>query len=310
MPDPRASVIIPTYRRPKATVRAVRSALTQTIEDLEVIVIDDCSGDGTPEAIEAIGDPRLRVIRHERNLGVCAARNRGIAEARAPYIALLDSDDVLLEPSIDRRIERLEHAPESAFVYSRAHFKLSNRICITAPRKALASEDRFLDALVIEQGLATSAMLARTEALRQCPFDVELFGFDDWHVALKLARMGPVAFVEEPLSVIHGEDESEGGRITFSFNPETEHRLIELHREEFDASPRAEAAVLYQLAMRAVRIGRRDLAVRYLERASTLDPDHKKVRTILRCLRAGLWFALPFFLRVRWRFKLATGWVE
>ena len=85
------SVVVPAYNRPDMVVRAVRSALEQRpTPPTEVIVVDDCSTDGTGEAAARAG---ARVVRHEVNQGEGAARNTGIAHAREPWVALLDSDD-------------------------------------------------------------------------------------------------------------------------------------------------------------------------------------------------------------------------
>ena len=92
---PLFSVIIPTYQRRDAVVMAARSALGQTIGDIEVIVVDDGSTDGTDLALAALTDPRLRTI-VQSNLGAAAARNAGVAIARGRFVAFLDSDDQFL----------------------------------------------------------------------------------------------------------------------------------------------------------------------------------------------------------------------
>ncbi|MEY2441107.1 MAG: hypothetical protein QOJ46_533 [bacterium] len=85
------SVVIPAYNRPEMTRRAVLSALGQRPRPpAEVIVVDDCSTDDTGAVAAEAG---ARVVRHERNQGEGGARNTGIAEARQPWIGLLDSDD-------------------------------------------------------------------------------------------------------------------------------------------------------------------------------------------------------------------------
>ena len=87
------SVVIPTYNREATIERAVRSALDQTGDfRLEVLVVDDGSTDGTRQRVEAVGDERVRFIAADHR-GACAARNRGIREAKGPYVAFLDSDD-------------------------------------------------------------------------------------------------------------------------------------------------------------------------------------------------------------------------
>ena len=89
------SVIIPFYNSASYIQKCVESALSQTIDDLEVICVDDCSSDNSAEIVSSISDPRLRVIVLPQNRGVSAARNAGIRAAKGEYIYFLDSDDWL-----------------------------------------------------------------------------------------------------------------------------------------------------------------------------------------------------------------------
>jgi glycosyltransferase involved in cell wall biosynthesis len=90
---PAVSVVVPSYHRPDLVLRAVRSALGQTLTDLEVIVIVDGRDDSTCRALSAIRDPRLLVHVPPRHLGNADARNEGVALARARWVAFLDDDD-------------------------------------------------------------------------------------------------------------------------------------------------------------------------------------------------------------------------
>ncbi|MEU5215997.1 CDP-glycerol glycerophosphotransferase family protein [Streptomyces sp. NPDC020807] len=95
---PDVSVVVIVYNDEERLPRAVRSVLDQTLSNLEVIIADDCSTDGTERVARALEaeDPRVRYVRLEENSGGCSApRNRGIAVARAPYVMFLDSDDEL-----------------------------------------------------------------------------------------------------------------------------------------------------------------------------------------------------------------------
>ena len=93
MPVPLVSVIIPTARRPNLVLRAIGGALDQTMREIEVIVVVDGPDPETLEALASIADPRLRVVALPANVGAGGARNAGVAEARAGWIAFLDDDD-------------------------------------------------------------------------------------------------------------------------------------------------------------------------------------------------------------------------
>jgi glycosyltransferase involved in cell wall biosynthesis len=88
------SVIMPAYNAEKTIAESVRSVLSQTFTDFELIVTDDCSSDGTPDLCEGFAkeDRHVRMLRNTKNMGAAAARNLAINEARGEWIAFLDSD--------------------------------------------------------------------------------------------------------------------------------------------------------------------------------------------------------------------------
>ena len=89
---PTVSIVMPLYNKEQDVSRAINSVLSQTVTDLEIIVINDGSTDKGPDIVRNINDPRIRII-DQKNAGVSAARNRGIKEARSDLIAFLDADD-------------------------------------------------------------------------------------------------------------------------------------------------------------------------------------------------------------------------
>jgi glycosyltransferase involved in cell wall biosynthesis len=113
----KVSVVIPCYNQARFLGEAIDSVLSQGYTDLEIIVVDDGSKDGTKEVAShyAREDPRVSLIRQE-NRGLAAARNRGLAEAGGEYVVFLDSDDRLLLGALEVGVRELEAHPESAFV--------------------------------------------------------------------------------------------------------------------------------------------------------------------------------------------------
>ena len=116
--DQKVSVIVPAYNAEATLDETLMSVRAQTHGELEIIVVDDGSADRTAELAERhVGeDPRVRLIRKE-NGGVASARNRGIAEASADYIAPVDADDLWHPEKIERQLSALDPAGKVGLVY-------------------------------------------------------------------------------------------------------------------------------------------------------------------------------------------------
>ncbi len=114
------SVIIPLYNKEDTIERALRSVFNQTVQDFEILVVNDGSTDNGVRIVEAIGDPRIRLI-HQENQGVSAARNRGIAEAKHELIAFLDADDEWL-PEFLETIRRMVIRYPDCGLYATRYF--------------------------------------------------------------------------------------------------------------------------------------------------------------------------------------------
>lgn len=114
---PALSVVVPTYNAARYVQEALHSVLAQDHADFELIVIDDGSSDDTPALLAPFAaDPRVRLLRNERNMGLIATLHRGYSECRAPLIARMDSDDVCEPSRFRRQIEFLRAHPEVGIV--------------------------------------------------------------------------------------------------------------------------------------------------------------------------------------------------
>lgn len=109
---PRVSVLIPVYNREKVIAETIASVLGQTFSDFELIVCDDCSTDRSAGIVSSFVDPRITLLRNERNLGSSATRNRLISHARGEYCALLDSDDIALPHRLETQVAFLDSHPD------------------------------------------------------------------------------------------------------------------------------------------------------------------------------------------------------
>src|SRR5262249_8992189 len=106
---PRVSIVIPLYNKANVLGDTLTCVLSQTVQDFEGIGVDDGSTDGGGALVETARDPRFRLLR-QANLGVSAARNRGILEAQAEWVALLDADDIWLSTHLADLVSAVEDA--------------------------------------------------------------------------------------------------------------------------------------------------------------------------------------------------------
>ncbi len=104
---PIVSVVIPAFNRVGTIREAVKSVLSQSHADLELLVVDDGSSDGTMSALADMTDPRLRLLANPRNMGPGAARNTGIRAARGDWVAFQDSDDEWLPDKLAKQLARI-----------------------------------------------------------------------------------------------------------------------------------------------------------------------------------------------------------
>lgn len=117
---PLFSIVVPLFNNRETIARTLESIRAQTIGDFEILVINDGSTDGSDAVVEGFRDSRVRQI-HQRNQGVSAARNRGIAEASAELVSFLDADDAWL-PDFLVTIRRLAAAHPDAGMYATRYF--------------------------------------------------------------------------------------------------------------------------------------------------------------------------------------------
>ena len=210
--NPKVSVVIPTYDRAVKVQRAIDSVLAQTMTDLEVVVVDDGSSDGTQEVLcEKFGD-RIRYYA-QSNQGVSVARNRGVEEARGEWIAFLDSDDLWEQDKLQSQLETLgRFSPQCAACYTdtrlfnypetRTLFQLAEK---NYTHQGTAGVNSEVLRLLVRPGGAgmvvhLSSLLARRDLVRKTGgFDPKLLYSQDSEFMFRLAMLTAFCFVNRPL---------------------------------------------------------------------------------------------------------------
>jgi glycosyltransferase involved in cell wall biosynthesis len=213
--EPLVSVVVPTRGRPDLVVRAVASALAQTIREIEIVVVADGPDDATMRALRAIDDPRVVVEALPQPRGIGAARNAGVRRARGRWIAFLDDDDEWMPDKLAAQVPFAAHS-------SHAHPIVSCRVTVRDergqervwPRRLPAPGEPLDEYLFVrrtpfwgEALVQTSTLLVDRELPLAVPFDERLPKHEDLDWLLRAVRTpgAAVTFVpsERPLATWH-----------------------------------------------------------------------------------------------------------
>lgn len=242
------SIIVPTHNRSAMLLRALASALQQTHECFEILVIDDGSTDDTAQAVAAIGDSRIRYLRNQHAAGACAARNRGIDASHGAFVAFLDDDDEWLPRKLALQLACFAAAgPEVALVYggSAVVSASTGRVVHTViPARTHAHYSDYFGEITF----TTSVVLIRRSALEaDCYFDETLPGAQDRDLWIRLAKRFDFDFVPEVLvkRYIHGD------QITASLPAKiaAKRQIIEKYRQDLIDHPQHFAHHLWRLGI-------------------------------------------------------------
>jgi glycosyltransferase involved in cell wall biosynthesis len=199
MKCPEVTIIVPIYNGSAYLSETINSLLSQTFPSFELLAIDDGSTDDSTAIVHLFKDERVRLIQRE-NSGLCEALNLGIAEARAPYIARSDQDDISFPERLERQLQVMKNHPETVglFAYST---KFGGRRRWSNADKFVMAPGELKEYEPMEDGcLLCSTMFARTAALRSIGgFRQDYYPADDWDLECRLAEAGRVLVLREPL---------------------------------------------------------------------------------------------------------------
>jgi hypothetical protein len=185
---PRVSVIIIAFNREAMIGDAIASILAQTMPDFELIVVDDGSTDRTVKVVEAIRDPRLRLIVHEKNQGIPAARNSGLEAAAGRYVAWLDSDDLARPDRLAIQADYLDAHPSIALIGAHSGLIKPNGRRSRMPRPRPRRHEQIMPMLLFRTPLLQSSFMGRAEILKRLPYRLEFPVSEDLDMLIRLAR--------------------------------------------------------------------------------------------------------------------------
>ena len=296
------TVVIPTRDRWRLLTRnALRSALGQEAVAHEVVVVDDGSRDGTHARLTELAEPRLRVVRHERSLGVARARNAGIAAARGEWVAFLDDDDLWAPHKLRRQIDAAREAG-AGFAYGGV-VSVSEQGDVNYPF-VLPDPDALLDDLLARSSLPAgcSNVIVRADLVRRLGgFDEGLFQLADWDLWIRLAQESRAAACPDVL--VGYLEHAENMLLTHQRDVTKELAQIEAKHSALRHARGVEldgVTFLHWVAWGHLRRGRRLRAARVYLRCGL---EHRRVHDV----GLAVAFALRSIVPIGWLRRLTRG---
>lgn len=268
---PRISVVLPTYNRAATLPRAIGSVLAQTFAELELIVVDDGSTDGSAGLVAGIADPRVHLLRPGNNRGAAAARNAGIAAARADWIAFQDSDDEWLPEKLAWQWRAAADAPAQVGLILGGYLaEHDGALRPVRPEATLGGRDPRTD-LLEGWPIITPTWLARKSLLDALGgFDTSYACLEDWDLVFRLSDCCTIRAVEGPVLVKHGGTDAvcaDPHRLAAALT-----RILETHGHRWHDQPQRLARRLAHLGCLRFALGEHSAARQALRRAVSAAP--------------------------------------
>lgn len=208
------SVIIPTYNRKNIIKRAIDSVLKQTYKNIELIIVDDCSTDGTMEEIQKYYNhiENLIYVINDTNQGAGKSRNIGAEYASGDYIAFQDSDDEWMPSKLEHQMRQISDAPEIGMVYCSYSFQTPDGRTLAYPSSELpldALGENIYPFILVYPLIGTPTMLINKEKfIAVGGFNENLKSLEDYEFSVRFAYQYKIAYVNLPLVITH---ETSGG---------------------------------------------------------------------------------------------------
>ena len=258
------SIVIPCYNRCELLQRCLRNLKKQSYPNIEIIVVDDGSQDGTEAIMRKYSDSNIRYYRYSPNRGACYGRNYGIQKAQGEYIAFQDSDDLWRPEKLEEQMRYLKKTHADMVFCGMYRYEEGMRNVSYYPPKGFDSPQSVFQQLLKQNRISTQTILAKKCIFDEVKFDPAFKRFQDWDFALQTAKAGyKIEYVSKPLVISEIQQDSITAMVK---NEESYKRILNKYKEDYESNPRAYAQTVYNMAD-SLKDTEREKAIKYFERS-------------------------------------------
>ncbi|MBN1559793.1 glycosyltransferase family 2 protein [candidate division KSB1 bacterium] len=283
------SVVLPTHNRGHFLRESIKSVLTQTFGDFELLVVDDSGSEMTREITRSFSDDRIKYVLNERRQGGAGARNAGIFSARGEWIAFLDDDDIWLPEKLFKMAEKIKSADADVGLLYSGH-AFYDFDCDKVKSQALPQHKGWLFHELLYKNIIggfSSVIIRRDILLKINGLDENFPAFQDGELFVRVAEIAKIDFVREILVYIRVSNED---RISFDrkkklaafvqFDKKYSQQIKRCHRLKHRSSARIFAYAVLQRNMA--------MALRVLPRIFGLCANGSTIVSLARFFRSEL----------------------
>ena len=207
MNRPLISIVMPSYNSEKTIREAIESIIGQTYDNWELIVVDDCSEDKTVDIVKSFNDNRIRILLNDSNRNVSYSRNRAIHDAKAEWIAFLDSDDKWDYTKLEKQVALLNEKEDAKLIFTGSAFMDDDGNRLQYELKV--PEEITYNELLKQNLISCSSVLIEKDLIKAHPFPGSNVIAEDYAVWLQILKDIKVAYaVNEPLLIYRLTDNS------------------------------------------------------------------------------------------------------
>lgn len=243
----KVSVIILTHNRAEILPSAITSVLSQTFQDFEIIIVDDCSKDNTQEVVRGFNDKRIKYIRNEVNKGEAGSRNVGIMNSNAEYIAFLDDDDEWLPDKLKLQIDLLENNPSVVGVVYTGYVEVdrsNNKIIwqMVPAKRGNIYKDIFVKNYV---GVPSTVVLRRACFEKVSLFDENIIYPTDYDMWIRLSNKFSFEYIKESLVRYYVHENSISGNLELRIRGAE--KILKKYEQSFSLNSKAHSQCYVQI---------------------------------------------------------------
>jgi len=239
------SVIITVFNAEKYLFQSIESILTQTYHNFELIIINDCSTDGSKTIIETFNDERIKYYENNQNKGIVYSRNRGLDLAKGDYIGMLDADDIAFKDKFEKQINYLSNNPEYGMIGSWVKLIDEDGVSLNKEWKLKSGFECIPSIMLFKNYFLQSAVLYTKECIKKYRFKEGFDILEDYVIWLEILKNYKGYSLQE--SLVYYRIHQQGVTKKYSSEKdEKERRVFSLQLKGLGLIPTKKQLLLHQ----------------------------------------------------------------